>query len=263
MKKYSISVILPIHKMDEDYRKMFDNAVESVEKFHEDVILLIVCPNYVKNEILTSNVSQKLKIKYIVNSENTDFCSQVNLGINECDTEWFSILEIDDEYKPIWLKSMNEYIKEFKDVDVFLPIIKDINTKGEFLTFTNESVWAYGFSNEQGFMDNEVLQEFQNFQTSGGLYKTEIIKKFGLFKENIKVTFSYEFLLRLTYNKVKIMTVPRIGYQHVNFREDSLFHNYKNDEKTKVSENEVKFWLDAAKKEYFFKNKRDINYVES
>ena len=59
------------------------------------------------------------------------------------------------------------------------------------------------------------------------------------------------------------MTVPKIGYQHVNFREDSLFWSYKNDEKNKVTEKEIKFWLETAKKEFFFKNKRDINYIES
>ena len=59
------------------------------------------------------------------------------------------------------------------------------------------------------------------------------------------------------------MTVPKVGYQHVNFREDSLFWLYKNDDTVKLSEDEVKFWLDTAKKEFFFKNKRDINYVAS
>ena len=56
------------------------------------------------------------------------------------------------------------------------------------------------------------------------------------------------------------MTVPKIGYRHVNFRENSLFWSYKNNEETKLSVGEVKFWLDTAKKEFFFKNKREINY---
>ena len=30
-----------------------------------------------------------------------------------------------------------------------------------------------------------------------------------------------------------------------------------------MKQDEVKFWLDVAKKEYFFKNKRDVNYVEN
>ena len=70
-------------------------------------------------------------------------------------------------------------------------------------------------------------------------------------------------LLRLTHNGVKIFTVPRIGYQHVNFREDSLFWSFKNDENNKLEEDEVKFWLDTAKKEFFFKNKREVKYEKS
>jgi hypothetical protein len=67
----------------------------------------------------------------------------------------------------------------------------------------------------------------------------------------------------MTHNGVKVMTVPRVGYQHVNFRENSLFWNYKNDEKTLLTEKEVKFWMETAKKEFFFKNKRDVTYTEA
>ena len=254
----NITIILPIHTLSGEYNEMLTNALSSVEDFHNDVKVLIVCPTSLKKDL--KDLSNKLEIKIVPNKGETDFCSQVNLGIDSCDTEWFSILEIDDEYKPLWLKTMNEYMKTFTDVSVFLPIIKDINEEGEFVSFTNESAWAYGFTERQGFLDNEVLLDFQNYQTSGGLYKTEVIKEHGKFKENIKLTFVYEFLLRLTHNGVRIMTVPKAGYQHVNLREDSLFWKYKNEEKMILSENEVKFWLDTAKKEFFFKNKRDVNY---
>jgi hypothetical protein len=237
---------------------MLDNAIKSVEQFHEDVKLMIVCPPSVKSEL--TNISEVLDVNIVTNNSKTDFCSQVNLGIEKCDTEWFSILEIDDEYKSIWLKSTNEYVKTYTDVDVFLPVVKDINTDGNFISFTNESTWAYGFTEKQGVLDNEVLLDFQNYQISGGLYKTQVIKDNGSLKENIKLTFGYEFLLRLTHNNIKVMTVPRVGYQHLNFREDSLFWLYKNDETNKVSEDEAKFWLETAKKEFFFKNKRDVNY---
>ena len=257
MKK--ITIILPIHKIDSDYKEMLTNAISSIEDFHNDVILSIVCPTKIKKEL--NNLSNKLEITFVENKGNTDFCSQINLGIEKCETEWFSIFEIDDEYRPIWLKSMNEYLNIYSDVDVFLPIIRDINQEGTFVNFTNESAWAYGFTELQGFIDNEVLLEFQNYQTSGGLYRTQVIKDNGSLKENIKLSFSYEFLLRLTHNGVRIMTVPRIGYQHVNMREDSLFWSYRNDENNKLPEKEVKFWLDTAKKEFFFKNKREVNYI--
>jgi len=259
MKK--ISVILPIHKLDDDYKIMLQESIHSVEQFYNDVKLIIVCPFKLKKDVEETMVSSNIEVSFINNTGNIDFCSQVNLGIINCETEWFSILEIDDVYKTIWLSSMNEYINAYKDVDVFLPIVKDINSEGTFISFTNESVWAYGFSEKQGYLDNEVLLDFQNYQISGGLYKTNTIKEHGMFKDNIKLTFGYEFLLRLTHNGVKIMTVPKIGYQHVNFREDSLFWSYKNDEKERLSEEEIKFWLDASKREFFFKNKRTLNYM--
>ena len=254
----NITIILPVHRIEDSYRVMFENAVKSVEQFHNDVKLMIVCPANVKSEF--ANISDTLEVNIVTNNSKTDFCSQVNLGIENCDTEWFSILEIDDEYKSIWLKSINEYVNAHSDIDVFLPVVKDINTEGNFVSFTNESTWAYGFTEKQGVLDNEVLLDFQNYQISGGLYKTQVVKDNGSLKENIKLTFGYEFLLRLTHNNVKIMTVPRIGYQHLNFREDSLFWSYKNDDANKISEEEAKFWLETAKKEFFFKNKRDVNY---
>lgn len=257
----NITVILPIHTLSDDYKEMLNNSLSSIEDFHNDVKVSIVCPTSLKKEL--KDLSNKLEINIVANKGETDFCSQVNLGIDNCDTEWFTILEVDDEFKPVWLKSMNEYSKVFTDVSVFLPIVKDINVEGKFINYTNESAWAYGFTDMQGFIDNEVLLDFQNYQTSGGLFKTQVIKDNGKFKENIKLTFVYEFLLRLTHNGVRIMTVPKAGYQHVNLREDSLFWKYKNDEKMILSENEVKFWLDTAKKEFFFKNKRDVTYTEA
>jgi hypothetical protein len=257
----NISIILPVHTIDNEYEEMLKNALSSVENFHNDVKVLIVCPTKVKIKI--TDISQKLEIIIIENKGNTDFQTQLNLGIEKCDTEWFSILEIDDEFKPIWLKSINEYVSIYPDVDIFLPIVKDINVEGTVLSYTNESAWAYGFTEKQGFIDNDVLLEFQNYQTSGGLYRTKPVLDNGGFKDNIKLTFTYEFLLRMTYNGSRILVVPRIGYNHVNFRENSLFWSYKNDETEKISENDVKFWIETAKKEFFFKTKREITYVES
>lgn len=259
----NISIILPLHKFNDEYYIMLQNAISSINNFHNDVKLLLVCSESIKSEIEKLNLSDKLEITTIYSKNVSDFCSLVNLGINKCDTEWFSILEVDDEYKNVWLSSMNEYIQAYPDVSIFLPVVKNINSNGEFIGFTNESVWAYGFSEQQGYLQNDVLLEYQNYQISGGLYKTKAIVDNGMLKENIKFTFGYEFLLRLTYNDVKIMTVPRVGYQHVNFREDSLFWRYKNDPEITLSEKEAEFWIDGAKKEFFFKNKRDINFIEN
>jgi hypothetical protein len=103
------------------------------------------------------------------------------------------------------------------------------------------------------------FQNYQNFQTAGSVFKKSIIDDFGGFKSSVKLTFIYEFLLRLSYNSVVIMTIPKLGYKHTNLREGSLFWNYKNGE-DKMTEDEVKFWIQTAKKEYFFTDDRVIKY---
>lgn len=259
----NITVILPVHKIDEDYKDMLHYSVESVKQFYNDVKLLIVAPNSLKNDLTKIDLGQKLEISYHYHNNDTDFCTQINEGVNKCETEWFSILEIDDEYQKVWLPSLNQYMLENPEAEVFLPIVKDIDEKGNFTNFTNESVWAYGFSEVQGELDNEVLLEYQSYQISGGLYKTKKFIEVGGLKSNIKLTFGYELLLRLTHNGSKIVVIPRLGYRHVNLREDSLFWKYKNDDSLKLGEKEAKFWIDTAKKEFFFTNKREVNYNEN
>ena len=47
-------------------------------------------------------------------------------------------------------------------------------------------------------------------------------------------------------------------------RPGSLFWEYKNsvDESFRIQPNEANFWMETAKKEYFFNEDRDITYVE-
>jgi hypothetical protein len=110
-----------------------------------------------------------------------------------------------------------------------------------------------------GYLTNETLQTFQNFQTSGMVFKKEMYERVGKMKSNIKLTFGYELFLRMTHNSAKILTIPKIGYKHMNLREGSIFWNYKNGANSMDSE-EARFWIESAKKECFFTTQRDINY---
>ena len=147
----------------------------------------------------------------------------------------------------------------YPDVQMFLPVVVETDDKGVFAGFTNEATFAANFTQEVGFLTNETLQDYQNFQTAGSVFKKTLIDDFGGFKPSIKLTFIYEFLLRLTHNSVSIMTIPRLGYRHINLREGSIFWNYKFGQEKMVDE-EVRFWIQTAKKEYFFSDDRVINY---
>jgi hypothetical protein len=261
-----ITVILPIHRLEEKEKDYFFNAIESVGVQTSEIkpdILIVASNEELKKEI-ESLLKEDTKdtIKIIVNNGESDFCSQINFGVDNIDTEWFSVLEIDDEYSKIWFKKVGEYMSHYEDVEVFLPLVLDVSPEGKFLHFTNEPVWAPEFSDKLGFLDNDSLLNFPNFQTSGGVYKKEAFKSVGGFKGKIKLHFVYEFLLRMTYYDKTIMTIPKLGYKKTNMRENCLFYDYYKKEKgvDRVDPLEAKWWFNTAKKECYFKQDRGITY---
>jgi hypothetical protein len=200
-----------------------------------------------------------LTVNLVKNEGDFDFCSQVNLGVKNAKSKWVSILEFDDEYSSIWFKNVDEHIKSYPEVESFLPLVVDTDDKGVFVGFTNEATFAVSINTEMGYLTNDTLLNYQNFQSSGMVIKKSTFENNGGFKPSIKLTFVYEYLLRLTYNSVKIMTIPRIGYKHMNLRQGSIFWNYKNGEEI-LTDDEVSFWIESAKKEHFFVTDRNIKY---
>ena len=259
-----LSIILPIKtNLVKDFTELFSKSIESIQLQPIKPKELIIVHSGEKNliDFLESYDFGDLNVRKIKFDEEPNFSSQVNLGIEKSNTKWISILEFDDEFAKIWFKNVKSYIEVYPEVDAFLPIVVDVDSKMVFAGFTNEATFAANFSQEMGYLTNETLLNYQNFQTSGMVFKKLIVEDFGGFKPSFKLTFPYEFLLRMTYNSAKIMTIPKIGYKHMNLREGSLFWEYKNGE-NKVGESEVQFWVSSAKKEYFFSTDRNIKYSQ-
>jgi hypothetical protein len=261
-KQNTISIILPIKSAKAvGFEDFFDKCIQSVkyQKEYVNEIIIVHGDEDLLKTHLSSYDFEDLNVVFETWSDQPNFAKQVNHGVNVATSNWCSILEFDDEYSNIWFKNAIKYMDIYKNIDVFLPIVVDIDDKMVFAGFTNEATFAQNISSEMGMLTNETLQNFQNFQTSGMVFKKDTFLEVGGFKSNLKLTFGYELFLRLTHNSVKIMTIPRIGYKHINLREGSIFWNYRNGD-NKITQDEAKFWIDSAKKEYFFTNERAINY---
>ena len=258
--KTDISVILPVHELNEDTKKLFTNAVQSVrDQLVKPDELVIVVPkggevsSYVKS---FDYGDYKDSVTIAENDGATDFCSQVNFGVSSSKSEWFSILEFDDEYANIWFKNVVQYRAAHPNIDLFLPIILDVNQDNGFIGFTNEAVWAQSFSEVLGVLDNGALLTYQNFNTDGMVIKKSVYDEFGGLKPSMKLTFIYEFLLRMTFKDVKIMVIPKFGYKHTNQRPGSLFQSLKET----INPIEARWWLAQSKKECYHKKDREITY---
>jgi len=260
--KLSISVILPLKSSKaKNFDEYFEKAITSLKNQQLQVEELVIVHSQEESlvTLLGSYDFGNLNVTKLIWNKEPNYSEQINYGIKEAKGTWISIFEFDDEYASIWFKNVLTYTQAYPDVQVFLPVVVDTDEKGVFVGFTNEATFAANFSQEMGYLTNETLQDYQNFQTAGSVIKKSVIEDFGGFKGSIKLTFVYEFLLRLTYNSVSIMTIPRLAYKHTNLREGSIFWNYKNSE-PKMLEDEVKFWVATAKKEYFFNDDRVIKY---
>jgi GT2 family glycosyltransferase len=261
-KTIDVSVILPLNSSKhKDFDEYLSKCIQSLEfqTVKPKELVIVHSGEQRLKEIIESLDYSGLSVNIVENTGDFDYASQVNLGVENSKCDWVSFLEFDDEYSSIWFKNVNEYIDSHSDVDAFLPLVVDTDEKGMFVGFTNEAAFAVSMNADIGYLTNELLLSYQNFQSSGMVIKKNNFKECGGFKKSFKLTFVYEFLLRLTYNSVKIMTIPRIGYKHMNLREGSIFWNYKFGEK-KISDDEVSFWIDSAKKEHFFSIDRNIKF---
>ena len=241
--KLSLSIILPIKSSKaKDFEDYFNKAIESIKNQKVGIEELVSI--HTPEESLVSHLNGydfgELTVTKLLWDKDPSYMDQVNYGIKNAKGKWISLFEFDDEYSSIWFKNVQTYSEAYPEIQMFLPVVVETDDKGVFAGFTNEATFAANFTQEVGFLTNDTLQNYQNFQTAGSV-------------------FIYEFLLRLTYNSVSIMTIPKLGYKHTNMREGSIFWNYKFGESV-MTEDEVKFWIQTAKREYFFVEDRAIKY---
>lgn len=262
-----LTVIIPVHSVaDEKFDSFIDGALMSIEnnKIHPSSVMIVRCGcSEVKDKLdKLDKTKYSFKITILENKTGKSFQNQINYAAKHVETKYFSFLEFDDEFSVTWFSNIKKYTEAYPDIDMFLPIITDVTSEGNFVGFTNEAAWAYNFSDTLGQIDHEVLNEYPNINPDGMVIKTEVFNFIGGYKPSIKLTFNYEFLLRFTNGGRNIMVIPKIGYKHVNMRPGSLFWEYKNSENLgmRISPDEAKFWMESAKKEFLYTDDRHITY---
>jgi hypothetical protein len=263
----NITVIIPVHEYNDQISNRLDKAIESVrkqEKIAELPQIIVVYAAAIEEGML--GYQQSLLIKYpeginilfIKNEGKTDYQSQVNFAVESITTDYFSVVEFDDEYAITFFKNAEIYTKAYPEIDILLSMMIEVNEKNEGIKITNETVWAQQFvgeNGEMGYLNAKALQQYTDFKLSGAVIKKSEFKNLGGYKSNIKLTFMYEFLLRALNNACKVFSIPKIGYKHLATREGSLFDTYL---KT-MPINERKFWFETANKEANIMNDRLID----
>lgn len=250
----NLTVIIPIISLTDNEKQLFVKAVDSVD----DSAIIIVG----NSEALASIKGLKTKNKYTLVpnvTEDTSCANQVNIAVSTIKTDYFSVLEFDDTFNKLWFKNVQDYIEKDNDeVSLYLPLTEIVDVGEGPIGYANEAVWASSFSEEIGFYDLQSLEDYFNFNISGGIFKTSDFNSVGKLKPSIKLSFWYEFLLRFLYKGKRVFVIPKVGCNHLVGRENSLSLYYGNN----MTEKEAEWWIDLAKKEYFFPHDRKKVYKE-
>ena len=129
-----ILVIIPLHKFDDEVKSLLNDAVNSVPN---DIDIVISTQKDITEKIAEC-FKENPNVKAIGN-DASDFQTLVNNAVND-DYKWFSILEYDDEYTPIWFQNVRKYIEFKPSTSIFLPLedLVDFNKK-EYVGFGNEA----------------------------------------------------------------------------------------------------------------------------
>lgn len=245
-----IGVIIPIENVSDENMALLASAISSV-------------PSGLDIYISTTKENAEKDfgaVKKVVSNDDGSFASLVNNAVAAIDQKWFTILEFDDTFTKIWAQNVERYTEAKPDVSVymFFEDITDFNT-GKFVSFGNEAPWASSFSNDVGYIDNDCLQNFYDFYLTGSLFNKDDWEYVGGLKASMKVTFWYEWMLRLTSKGRKIYVIPKIGYNHKLGRKGSLTEIYKSE----VSAKETQWWFDRAKIESMYKEDRNKTYKDT
>lgn len=255
-----ITTIVPIHKYDETLKETLGNAFKSFYETSRNIPadLMIVGPKDVLDLVKADFVNGDA---VYVENENPWFSAQINAAVKKVKTDYFSILEYDDEYTPIWFDNVAKYIAAGDDIAVYLPLTEVFDHQHKEqgpIGYINEAVWASSFSEKLGYFDNECLQDYLIFNTTGGVFRTKDFIEVGGLKESMKLSFWYEFLLRAINKDKNVFVIPKVGYFHIVNRSDSLASEYAQT----MSDRESEFWVELARKEYLYKTDRKKTYEE-
>ena len=242
-----IAIIIPVHEYNENIEQMLKRAISSVPTGFD---VRISCKNGLSEQFSNLKEINNVNITIYENKESEDSSFQTLVNQAVGDSKWFSILEFDDEYTYNWLNNVSEYINFKPDVNAFFVLedLFDFNTN-EYIGVKNEAAWASSFSNEIGYIDYDCLESYYDFYPTGCVFNTEDWLEVGGLKNDIDLTFWYEFMLRFTNNDKKIYVIPKVCYNHYVIRENSLHDIYV---KTMDSE-KAEHWFNVAKEQHIIK----------
>ena len=195
-----VSIVLPCY----NGAKMLGDAIESViNQTFKDWELIIVndCSTDNTLEVAQSYAERDDRIRVFSNEKNSKLPATLNHGFCEAKGEFWTWTSDDNLLMPTMLEEMSSYLNSFHDIGMVVSDYYTINEKGEICG----EVYVCDNLNEYLLSNNGVGASF--------MYRSDVAKQVGPYREDLFLVEDYEYWLRLSFN-TKISTLHRFLYKY-------------------------------------------------
>lgn len=245
-----MTIAIPIHQLSEANIPYLEECLASVGNQSTKPKTIVFCTE----EVATVIKKAKIKVSTVIMDVN-GYTNAVNNIADTVEDEFLMVLEFDDVLNKDYLKSVEEHIGAYPDVDMFLPIVHEISTENDFLALKNNIVWSYGQMAQMGYFSLDETKKNLNFSLSGAVYRTKVLRELRL-KHMIPIYFNTEFLLRFLRHGRIAYVVPKVGIKHRHGRAGSYFEAIADAYDTPTRAAIIK----SVKHEYMFDQDRKIDF---
>ena len=253
-----ITIILPLPSYSEAQDAAYVRTIESIKKLVDVTPTIIAVGDAASNNHLKTLLPTEWDTT-LLNVKNTTLQYEVGKAVKEVKTDYFSVIELGDEYLPTWFTHVSKEIELNEPNSLYLPILEVVDADHldvGAIAYANEPVWASSFSEELGYIDSECLDYYFQFVISTGVFNKKDFTNVGGVKCNIKAFYWYELLKRYCHNKLRVYVIPKANTHYIN--QEGSFQK----QEMLLSDGEKNFWFTAAKDECVFKRDREKTYVE-
>ena len=119
---------------DINFDDYFKNAIDSLknQQIEFEELLIVHTKEESLIELLNNYDFGNLTVTKLLWDKDPNYADQVNYGIKNAKGKWVSLFEFDDEYANIWFKNVAKYTEAYPEVQMFLPVVVEVDEKGVF-----------------------------------------------------------------------------------------------------------------------------------
>ena len=210
-----ISIVIPTYNRLSELAELVESLSQQTYKNLE---VIVVNDGGESVEVL-STLYLELDITILNLKENMHHVHARNVGVQNASGEYIMLMDDDDLIVPTHVETMVKALEGYDLVysDVEIIDYEEGNNTGR--TAKTRKLFAYTYS-------LEGMKKFSTFVPSGCLYRKEIHQSIGMFDENVKNYWDWDFFLRvakrLKVNRVNCAGVLYSFSQHGNNQSKDL-----------------------------------------